>query len=143
MSTNYTENFDLCQWEPTDPVLRTDFNADNAKIDAALGLVKGCNCHLYVKTYTGIGGNGPVVHTFPYRPMAVMIFGSTGGTWVFSVRGAATISGHSAVNTYLATAITWDTRSVSIGTAEDTQFYCFNSPGGVYNLLALLDVQDE
>ena len=36
MSTNYTENFDLCQWEPTDQVLRTDFNADNAKIDAAL-----------------------------------------------------------------------------------------------------------
>ena len=36
MSTNYTENFDLCQWEPTDPVLRTDFNADNAKLEAAL-----------------------------------------------------------------------------------------------------------
>ena len=36
MSTNYTENFALCQWEPTDQVLRTDFNADNAKIDAAL-----------------------------------------------------------------------------------------------------------
>ena len=36
MSTNYTENFDLCQWEPTDPVIRTDFNADNAKIEAAL-----------------------------------------------------------------------------------------------------------
>ena len=36
MSTNYTENFDLCQWEPTDPVIRTDFNADNEKIDAAL-----------------------------------------------------------------------------------------------------------
>ena len=36
MSTNYTENFDLCQWEPTDPVIRTDFNADNAKVEAAL-----------------------------------------------------------------------------------------------------------
>ena len=36
MSTNYTENFDFCQWEPTDPVIRTDFNADNAKLEAAL-----------------------------------------------------------------------------------------------------------
>lgn len=36
MATNYTENFDLCQWEPTDPVIRTDFNADNAKLEAAL-----------------------------------------------------------------------------------------------------------
>ena len=36
MSTNHTTNYDLCQWEATDQVLHTDFNADNAKIDAAL-----------------------------------------------------------------------------------------------------------
>ena len=36
MSTNHTPNFNLSQWEETDKVLRTDFNADNAKIDAAL-----------------------------------------------------------------------------------------------------------
>ena len=36
MSTNYTQNYSLCQWEPQDKVLRTDFNADNAKLDAAL-----------------------------------------------------------------------------------------------------------
>ena len=35
-STNKTENFDLNQWVETDPVIRTDFNADNQKIDAAL-----------------------------------------------------------------------------------------------------------
>ncbi len=44
MSTNYTENFDLCQWEPTDPVLRTDFNADNAKIEAALADIEDRMC---------------------------------------------------------------------------------------------------
>lgn len=37
MSTNHTRNYDLCQWEASDKVLREDFNADNAKIDAALG----------------------------------------------------------------------------------------------------------
>ena len=36
MSTNHTANYDLCQWEATDQVLRTDFNEDNAKIEAAL-----------------------------------------------------------------------------------------------------------
>ena len=36
MASNYTSNYQLCQWEGTDKVLRTDFNSDNAKIDAAL-----------------------------------------------------------------------------------------------------------
>ena len=36
MATNYTTNYDLCQWEPTDAVQRVEFNADNAKLDAAL-----------------------------------------------------------------------------------------------------------
>ena len=36
MAANQTANYDLNQWEPTDQVLRTDFNADNAKLDAAL-----------------------------------------------------------------------------------------------------------
>lgn len=42
MASNYTENYGLCQWEATDQVLRTDFNEDNAKIEAALaGLESG------------------------------------------------------------------------------------------------------
>ena len=36
MATNHTAHYQLNQWEPTDQVLRTDFNADNAKVDAAL-----------------------------------------------------------------------------------------------------------
>ena len=36
MAANQTTNYQLNQWEATDQVLRTDFNADNAKIDAAL-----------------------------------------------------------------------------------------------------------
>ena len=37
MASKYTTNYNLCQWEASDKVLRTEFNADNAKIDAALG----------------------------------------------------------------------------------------------------------
>jgi len=40
MSTNYTKNYNLCQWEPSDKVLREDFNADNAKLDAALAKIE-------------------------------------------------------------------------------------------------------
>ena len=40
MATYHTANYDLCQWEPTDQVQRTDFNADNAKIDAALSALE-------------------------------------------------------------------------------------------------------
>jgi len=36
MSTNHTTNYNLCQWEAEDQVKRTDFNTDNAKLDAAL-----------------------------------------------------------------------------------------------------------
>jgi len=36
-STNHTANLNLCQWAAADPVLREDFNADNAAIDAAMG----------------------------------------------------------------------------------------------------------
>ena len=36
MATNHTTHYDLNQWQATDQVLRTDFNADNAKLEAAL-----------------------------------------------------------------------------------------------------------
>ena len=36
MPSNYTSNYNLNQWAASDKVQRVDFNADNAKIDAAL-----------------------------------------------------------------------------------------------------------
>ena len=58
MSTNHTANYDLCQWEATDQVLHTDFNQDNAKLDAAIGFLseitgKCGNCQIYTTTYVG------------------------------------------------------------------------------------------
>ncbi|MBR5534513.1 MAG: hypothetical protein IKU62_06675 [Ruminiclostridium sp.] len=35
-STNKTSNLRLNQWEGSDPILRTDFNQDNSKIDQAV-----------------------------------------------------------------------------------------------------------
>lgn len=39
MSAKHTSNYNLCQWAPSDPVVRVDFNEDNAKIDAALASI--------------------------------------------------------------------------------------------------------
>ena len=41
MSSKHTPNYNLSQWESEDKVLRTDFNEDNAKIDAALKALQG------------------------------------------------------------------------------------------------------
>lgn len=38
-SSRKTSNISLNQWDSTDPVLRTDFNDDNLKIDQAIGSV--------------------------------------------------------------------------------------------------------
>ena len=90
MSTNHTTNYNLNQWEATDKVLRTEFNEDNAKIDAALKAnadalaaledtlaLKG-NCQIEVQTYTGNGKSGasnPTVLTFSKVPLLVLICG--------------------------------------------------------------------
>ena len=36
MASSYTEHFQLNQWAAEDPVLREDFNADNAKLDKVI-----------------------------------------------------------------------------------------------------------
>ena len=101
MSSQKTEHYELNQWLATDQVLRTDFNADNAKIDAALNTLdsgkadttdldalsatvaghtaqldqKG-NCRIYVHTYTGNGQYGsqnPCSFTFPAQPVLVFL----------------------------------------------------------------------
>ena len=95
MSSNHTANYSLSQWERTDKVLMEDFNADNAKIDAALRAeadvrsaqvsvlnaalnTKG-NCSIGLLTYTGTGEFGeehPTVIRFPRLPTAFIIAGN-------------------------------------------------------------------
>ena len=98
MSTNYTTNYDLNQWEGTDKVLRAEFNADNAKIDAALkanadavdsletqlvsGLAGKGNCQLWTTSYVGddqVTYNSNNRITFPKLPVLVIIQGTNGG----------------------------------------------------------------
>ena len=99
MSTDHTMNYALNQWEGTDKVLRTEFNADNSKIDAALkanadaiaaeaaarevgdgalenALAGKGNCRIAYGTYTGNGSYGtghPTALTFPFEPKLLFI----------------------------------------------------------------------
>ena len=75
MASSQTQNFQLNQWAETDRVLRTEFNADNAKIDAALETLTGQVCalpRLATGSYTGTGTNQMTL-TVGFRPKAAMI----------------------------------------------------------------------
>ena len=47
-----TSNYQLNQWDKTDRIQMEDFNADNAKIDAALAEVRGANQYVKIKEMT-------------------------------------------------------------------------------------------
>ena len=65
---SYTDGYQLNQWRMEDRIQMQDFNADNAKIDAALSrhsalltdlsVHKG-NCRIEYRAYTGTGCCGP------------------------------------------------------------------------------------
>lgn len=70
---NTTKNYQLNQWEPGDNFLRTDFNADNAKIDAALTQ----KCEVVFGSYTGDGTASRVI-SLGFTPGAVYLCSQSG-----------------------------------------------------------------
>ena len=70
-----TTNYQLNQWDPTDRVLRTDFNSDNQKIDAALSE----KCEFVSGRYTGDGAETRVI-SLGFTPKAVLVFREDGAT---------------------------------------------------------------
>ena len=87
---NHTTNYQLNQWAKTDRIMMDDFNADNAKIDAALaGMPK-----IVTGTYTGTGAYGQSNAnslTFDFTPKAVLIckqdIYNAGNAYMFLVSG--------------------------------------------------------
>lgn len=88
MASGQTQYYELNQWEGRDQVLRTEFNADNARIDRALHELRARNCQLYMLTYTGTGSGGRSF-TFPHRPAAVLIMGGI-VTFLCAIQGNPT-----------------------------------------------------
>ena len=137
MSTNYTENFDLCQWEPTDPVIRTDFNADNAKLDAALaGLSESRNCQIYTTTYTGTGSGGRTL-TFPRKPILVFVMGGI-VTFMAAMQGSSYIYLRYGISVSKSSA-TWSGNTLTWSQSEDSAPLSANIAGEIYHVAALLD----
>ena len=67
---SYTEHYQLHQWEPEDPFLRTDFNDDFKKIDTALGRIP----QIVVGTYAGTENVlTPTTVNLGFRPSLVII----------------------------------------------------------------------
>ncbi len=101
MATNHTPNYNLSQWEPSDPVQRTDFNTDNAKLDAALAAlaaekadasalaplatkaevssVQEAIPHISAGFYNGDGAASRTIN-LGFTPKAVFVCKSTGET---------------------------------------------------------------
>lgn len=85
MSTNKTEHYHLNQWQAADKVLRTEFNEDNAKIDAALaGILQGLAGkadrselpavpRFITGSYVGTGTAGTVQHSLGGRPKFLLL----------------------------------------------------------------------
>lgn len=68
-----TQNYNLCQWAAEDRILRSDFNADNQKIDTALA----GKARITVGSYTGTGEYGaehPNTLTFDFAPKLFLLF---------------------------------------------------------------------
>ena len=72
MASNQTANFGLNQWSAEDKVLREEFNADNQKIEAALGSIPKVATGSYVGTGTS-GADKPSSMNFEFQPLMVVI----------------------------------------------------------------------
>ena len=71
---NHTTNYQLNQWEKTDRIMMDDFNADNQKIDAALGTIP----KLAVGSYTGDGAAENTI-TLGFKPQLMIIYPAEAG----------------------------------------------------------------
>ena len=84
MSTNTSQNLGLHLWEPTDQVLRTEFNQNWQKIDTAVAEVQSVADAAYCPSnkpfvcgiYTGNGGTQTV--SLGFRPSFVVVNGAAG-----------------------------------------------------------------
>ena len=150
-----TTNYQLSQFEPTDRILHTDFNADNAKIDTALKAAADLatsaqaaaagagNCQIVTGTYTGNGQSGsshPNTLTFPGKPLLVIVHSveryNTASERMVLVRGANWgFSEH--VNNYNSL-VTWGDTSVSWYAPDENYIRQMNISNRKYVYVALM-----
>ena len=116
-----TTNYQLNQWAKSDRVMMDDFNADNAKIDAALA----AKSRVITGTYTGTGKDNREI-ALGTRPKAVLVCTEYGVMWTSGgVYGGLALDG-------TPTKARTDTGTVySLVTITDTGFK-LRQPGNSY-----------
>ena len=72
MASGQTSNYGLNQWAAEDPVLRTDFNQDNAKLDASLGAIDKRIPRIVTGTYMGNGEESQTIE-LGFQPQILMV----------------------------------------------------------------------
>jgi len=114
----HTTNYNLSQWDAADRILRSDFNSDNAKIDAAMKalassvsgkasasafnalsktvsshtttLAKKGNCQVYQTSYTGTGTHGvDYKNSLTFPSKPMVVIITGGGTRMTMYQGTA------------------------------------------------------
>ena len=119
-----TTNYQLNQWAKSDRLMMDDFNADNAKIDAALGALQ-----IVTGIYTGSGNdaNCRVDVALWFRPKAVLVMANK---FQFSGNGAffalAVDTEDAADNGYLALTDTGFAAKSTLATVDGDTYYSRN-----------------
>lgn len=140
---HHTANYSLSQWESTDRILMEDFNADNAKLDAALtaqaAAIALCgNCQLYHLEYQGAGAgyrDNPKTVAFPHKPLFVSI---NNNGFHFSIPYGA-LAYRAEKTTYF---FTWTENSLTWYSSSTDSLYGMDSVNSTVYLTALLDLTE-
>ena len=151
MASHQTTNFQLCQWEADDEVLRTDFNADNLKIENALSAIKTVADVAFTPENSPIAagsyvGNGAVKRKIEvgFTPRAVFVMRRDGqcttGGYYYS--GLA-VAGSDANGQEFKTGAIWSDEDTMVAITEDGFYVNFcnlvrtNASGDTYHYIAL------
>ena len=159
MATNHTTNYQLNQWEATDQVLRTEFNADNVKIDAALRANADAiaaletatagfgNCQLWTASYVGNGMTGYNENnriTFPKLPYVVIIQAIQGECTMF-LRGCTSYKTFAFPSATYQCDLRWEGNTLSwayTGGGSNATHPQFNRDNVTYLVLAFLPADE-
>lgn len=151
MATNHTSHYGLSQWLATDPVLRADFNADNAAIDTALNslntttqqhtmqiaqhaaqLSQKGDCTFYFTSYTGTNEHTRTL-TFPSKPVLTLICCQSSSN-VFCIIEGVTSTGSNG----FPLKATWEGATLTMTNTDTGVVPGFNRQDEGYSVLALL-----
>ena len=140
---SYTANYQLHQWEPADFFLRTDFNADFAKLDAALAGKAGLaelaeKLGAVTGSYTGDGSAGRTI-SLGFAPIAVFLREDGDSGAILAVQNGAVLDEEGEVTMLAVTGqgfqITYD--AYFTGVSNKVREPYTNRPGITYRYLAL------